>query len=73
MAAVAPTTNTRTSASATGLARAVLASWRRRRGIVIMGYGVLIPEMMNSAATAMYVTTHMRQTVLRSTREAYAM
>jgi hypothetical protein len=38
-----------------------------------MGYDVLVPEMMNNAATATYVTTHKRHTDLRSTSEAYAM
>ncbi len=69
-AAVAPAMNTRMSARAAGLARAAFASCRRRRGIVIMGYGVLVPEMMNSAATATYVTTHIRQTIFSSTSEA---
>ena len=38
-----------------------------------MGYDVLVPEMMNNAATATYVTTHIRQTILSSTSDAYAM
>jgi hypothetical protein len=70
---VAPTTNTSISANAAGLANAAFASCRRRRGIVSMGYDVLVPEMMNNAATATYVTTHIRQTILSSTSDAYAM
>jgi len=57
MAAVAPRMNTSISARAAGLTRAALASRRRRRGIVSMGYDVLVPETMKIPATAMYVTT----------------